>query len=213
MATAIVRSSGGFCGFRADSGGGFRGHDTNLSAENLQNGIMSPDFPRFPDDNLIKGESNHDIALLFRGTIKDWSQSDEEPIWRYYPLEDFNFWGYQRTRLQLKAMIHIAYLFNISISGHQMTKSEISQIREGTIFPDPLMENRSHVAWHPDEYIFCEIDTFQPHDIEEAQQVRKFIHQDFYHHLEKCDGIDLKRLQHSSQSHRKKTCYPRGNEK
>ncbi len=155
------------------------------------------------EDKLKKDGSDYDIALLFRGDIEDWSQGDGEPLWRYYSLEDHNFWGYQRTRLQLKAMIHIANLFHIFISGCQMTNDEIKQIREGTIFPGLLMEDRSQVAWHPDEYTFCEIDTFQPRDIEEAKQVREVIYQNFYQQLEKCDGIDLKRLQHSSQSHRK----------
>jgi hypothetical protein len=156
-----------------------------------------------PEDKLKHSEQNFDIALLFRGNIENMRNADEEPIWRYYPIADYNFWGYQRTRLQLKAMIHIANLFHIFISGCQMKKDEIKQIRKGTIFPGPLMEDRSQVAWHPDEYTFCEIDTFQPHDIEEAKQVREVIYKNFYQQLKKCDGIDLKRLQHSSQSHRK----------
>lgn len=153
-----------------------------------------------PEDQLKKDGPDYDIALLFRGDIGDWSQGDGEPLWRYYPLEDHNFWGYQRTRLQLKAMIHIANLFHVFISGCQMTQDEIKQVREGTIFPGPMMKERSQVAWHPDEYTFCEIDTFQPHDIEEAEQVSVLIYQNFYQQLEKCDGIDLERLQHFSHN-------------
>ncbi len=148
-----------------------------------------------PEDRLQKDEPNYDIALLFRGNVKNLINVDQEPIWRYYPIEDENYWGYQRTRLQLKAMIHIAFLFDIFIHGYQMTQEEIRRIREGKIFPEPLLENRSYVAWHPDEYIFCEIGNFQPHDMEEAQHVRNMIHRDFYHLLEKSEGIDKGRLQ------------------
>ena len=148
-----------------------------------------------PEDRLQKDEPDYDIALLFRGNIENWNSLDEEPIWRYYPIADYNFWGYQRTRLQLKAMIHIAFLFGIFIHGYQMTQEEIRRIREGKNFPEPLLENRSYAAWHPDEYIFCEIGKFQPYDIEETQHVSEMIHRDFYKLLEKSGGIDQDRLQ------------------
>ena len=146
------------------------------------------------EDKLLKVSRDYDIALLFRGNIEGWSQSGGEPIWRYYPLHDYNFWGYERTRIQLKAMIAIAHLFKIHIHGCKMTQEEIGNLRKGNIFPGPLLKNRSRVAWHPDEYVFCEIDSFKPHDKQEAIRVRNLIESDWAEYLSQSEGIDKRLL-------------------
>lgn len=150
-----------------------------------------------PEDKLVSNEPDFDIGLMFRGNIDDWCQGNGEPIWRYYPLQDYNYWGYTRTRIQLKTMIYIAYLFDISMFGCQMTKDEIKAIREGKLFPEPLLADKSYVAWRPDDYVFCDVESFTPLNIEEARLVIGLIKEQHFRQLEMCEAINKDRLRHS----------------
>lgn len=136
-----------------------------------------------PKDKLQKKEDYHPIAMVFRGKIDQWGHFSEESIWRYYTLSDqYYFWGYESTRLQLKTMVLIAWQLDIHIGGCQLPQKNIEDLVAGTIFPGPLLGHLSHVSWHPDDYIFANGESGLVTDHAEALMVRTY--------LEKCGGMD-----------------------
>ncbi len=136
-----------------------------------------------PKDKLKKKEIDYPIAMVFRGKIDHWGHFSEESIWRYYPLSDqYYFWGYERTRLQLKAMVLIAWQFGIHVGGCQLPQKDIEDLVAGTVFPGPLLGHLSYVAWHPDDYIFANGESGKVADHAEALMARTY--------LEKCGGMD-----------------------
>ena len=129
------------------------------------------------------------IALLFRVKLTHWGDHSQESIWRYYPMGDQIYWGYERTRMQLKAKTLIAHMLGIYFKGCVMEADEIDGIMEGNIFPGPLMEHRSHVGWHPEDYIFTERESRAVADAEEALKVRNlYPHMGWREKLEKIVG-------------------------
>ena len=127
------------------------------------------------DDKLKKNGPHQSIVLIFQANIHDWEQSNDEPIWKYYIIRDEYSWGYWKTRFQLKAMFYIAHAFDIHVAGCQMTEQEIGNLVGGRAFPGPLLEGKSHVAWHPTEYIFTHEESAAVRDHEEVSAVRDFI--------------------------------------
>ncbi len=133
-----------------------------------------------PSDKLQKRKGQHGpydeffIALLFRVKLEHWGDHSQDSIWRYYPLGDQIYWGYERTRMQLKAKTLIAHMLGIYFKGCVMEANEIDGIMKGTIFPGPLMEHRSHVGWHPEDYIFTAEESCAVADEEEALKVRNW---------------------------------------
>lgn len=133
-----------------------------------------------PEDKLQKRKGCHGpydqffIALLFRVKLDHFGDNSQDSIWKYYPLGDQIYWGYERTRMQLKAKTLIASILGIYFKGCVMEADEIDGILEGTIFPGPLMENRSHVGWHPEDYIFTAEESCAVADSEEALLVREW---------------------------------------
>ncbi|WP_029918474.1 hypothetical protein [Pelobacter seleniigenes] len=115
------------------------------------------------------------IALLFRVKLDHWGDHSQDSIWRYYPLCDQIYWGYEKTRMQLKAKILIADILGVYFKGCVMEEHEIEGIMEGRIFPGPLMEHRSHVGWHPEDYIYTEEESRAVADSEEALKVREWM--------------------------------------
>lgn len=133
-----------------------------------------------PKDKLKKPKhihgdfDRHFIALLFRVELGHWGDHSHDSIWKYYPLGDQIYWGYEKTRMQLKAKVLIASMLGIYFKGCVMEADEIEGIMEGTTFPGPLMEHRSHVGWHPDDYIFTEEESRAVADADEALEVREW---------------------------------------
>jgi hypothetical protein len=133
-----------------------------------------------PEDKLRKPKRTHGdcddyfVALLFRVELGHWGDHSQDSIWRYYPLGDQIYWGYEKTRMQLKAKVLIASMLGIYFKGCVMEADEIEGIMEGIMFPGPLMEHRSHVGWHPEDYIFTEDESRAVADGEEALLVREW---------------------------------------
>ncbi len=133
-------------------------------------------FIKCPQDKLDKGDERWPIAVVIRQEIDHWGHFSEDSIWRYYPASDMYYlWGHERTRLQLKAMALIAWQFGIHIGGCQLPKKDIEGIVAGSVFPGPLLEHRSHGAWHPDDYIFAKGESCAVADQKEALAVREFM--------------------------------------
>lgn len=131
-------------------------------------------FVKCPQDKLDKGDERWPIAVVIRQEVDHWGHFSEDSIWRYYPLSDqYYLWGYERTRLQLKAMVLIAWQFRIHIGGCQLPKKDIEAMIAGSVFPGSLVEPLNHVAWHPDDYIFVEGESCAVADYEEAGVVRE----------------------------------------
>lgn len=129
-----------------------------------------------PEDKLRKYDDRWPIEVLIRVKIEHWGHFSEDSIWRYYPLSNTYYnWGYERTRLHLKAMTLIAWQLGIHIGGCQLPKKDMEAIIEGSVFPGPLFEPLHHVAWHPDDYIFANGESCAVADHEEALEVRKFL--------------------------------------
>ena len=133
-----------------------------------------------PADKLKKPKDKYGqcdeyfIALLFRVKLKQWGDHTQDPLWKYYPLGDQIYWGYEKTRMQLKAKILIADLLGVYFKGCVMEADEIDGLMEGTIFPGPLMEHRSHVGWYPEDYIYTKEESRAVADEEEAKLVREW---------------------------------------
>lgn len=133
-------------------------------------------FVKCPQDKLGKGDERWPIAVVIRQEIDHWGHFSEDSIWRYYPLNDqYYFWGYERTRLQLKAMALIAWQFGIYTGGCQLPPKDIEAMVEGSVFPNPLFKYLNHVAWHPEDYIFVKGESCAVADQEEAKAVREFM--------------------------------------
>lgn len=122
-------------------------------------------------DKLKKNDGDYPIALVFRGRIDHWGHPGEESIWRYYPQNDTLYWSYERTRIQMKAMVLAAWQFNIHIGGSELPQAQVEALIEGNIFPGPLLDHLSRVAWHPDDYIFANGESACAKDIAEAQKM------------------------------------------
>jgi len=122
-------------------------------------------------DKLKKDGADYPIALVFRGRIDHWGHPGEESIWRYYPLQGTQYWSYDRTRIQIKAMVLTAWQFNIHIGGSELPQAQVEELIEGNIFPGPLLDHLSRVAWHPDDYIFANGESACAKDVAEAQKM------------------------------------------
>jgi hypothetical protein len=105
--------------------------------------------------------------------LADWGENGDEPIWRYYPLNDTLFWGYPRTRIQIKAMVLASWQFGIHINGCVSSVKNVKDLVEGEVFPGPLLERTWWAAWSPDAYIFAEGESALVEDGAEALDVRK----------------------------------------
>lgn len=81
------------------------------------------------------------------------------------------FWSYERTRIQLRAMTYIAHAFKIHVGGCHMTKQETRSLIDGEAFPEPLLEGKSHGAWHPTDYIFNHQESAAAKDVKELDVV------------------------------------------
>lgn len=124
-------------------------------------------------DNLLKlRDRDLPIALLFRAEI---TRLDDEPIYRYYIIDDDWFWGYEKTRLQFIAMVFIAFRFKAYIGGYDMQKEDILKLISGTVFPGPIINKLHHVTWHPDDYIFTSQESAVATDDEDALKARELI--------------------------------------
>ncbi|SHJ66615.1 hypothetical protein SAMN02745165_02883 [Malonomonas rubra DSM 5091] len=165
----------------------YLGHNDDLSSyidfllELKKSGVAIQGFAiKRPEDKLQKSIESHGpcdcffIALLFRVELDHWGDCCQDSIWRYYPLGDQIYWGYERTRMQLKAKTLIAHMLGIYFKGCVMEADEIEAIMEGQIFPGPLMEHRSHVGWYPEDYIFTAAESRSVADSEEALKVRNW---------------------------------------
>ena len=128
-----------------------------------------------PKDDLEKKNYQSEIALIFRAEIANGGEFRETGIYKYFPLSEIYYWGYERTRLQLKAYVFIAWQFEIKIFGCELPENTIADIREGLIFPDLLIEKSHFVSWHPDEYIFSEHESRAVKDSKEALEARKYL--------------------------------------
>jgi hypothetical protein len=125
------------------------------------------------NDNLQHDGRDLPVAFVFRGKLSDWGEQGSESIWRYYPLNDTLFWGYVRTRIQMKAMVLAAWQFGIIIHGCVSAEKNVEDLVEGKVFPGPLLEGTWWAAWHPDAYIFAEGESALVKDGAEALAVRK----------------------------------------
>ena len=128
-----------------------------------------------PKDHLEKKDYQSEIALIFRAEIANHGEYREVGIYKYFPLSDVYYWGYERTRLQLKAYVFIAYQFKITIFGCELPENKITEIREGLIFPEPLIEKTHFVSWRPEDYIFTEHESCAVKDGKEALEARKYL--------------------------------------
>jgi hypothetical protein len=122
-------------------------------------------------DKLKKDDDNFPVALVFRGKIDHWGGTGEESIWKYYPMNDTLFWSYDRTRIQIKAMALTAWQFNIHMGGCELPQKQVEALIEGEIFPGPLLDHLSRVAWHPDDYIFANGESVCAKDVTDAQKM------------------------------------------
>ena len=125
------------------------------------------------NDKLQYDGKDLPVAFAFRGILCDWGGEGNESIWRYYPLNDILFWGYVRTRIQIKAMVLAAWQFGIHINGCVSPEKTVKGLVEGEVFPGPLLEKTWRAAWHPDAYIFTEGESALVEDGAEALAVRK----------------------------------------
>lgn len=104
-------------------------------------------------DKLKQDGPNLPIAFIFRGTLSDWGEQGDS-VWRYYPLNDIFYWGYERTRFQIKAMVLAAWQFDIIINGCVTSEENVKALLEGEVFPSRVLYDSRSAAWHPDAYIF-----------------------------------------------------------
>lgn len=125
-----------------------------------------------PDDKLKKGGRSSAIALLFETKI---AGLDDEPIYKYIVSSDNWDWSYEKSRIQFKAMVFVAWQFNVVIKGSVLPKKAIESLLAGEVFPGPLVDNISRAAWHPDDYIFRIGESAAVEDDEEAMQAREFL--------------------------------------
>lgn len=135
-------------------------------------------FIKDKNDELIKNVINihrFPIAMVLRVSIKKESDFSEQQIYKYYPLADHYFWGYERTRLQLKAFTFIAFQLGIHIWGCNVPKEQIEQIIERKIFAGPIIQKAHQVAWRPDDYIFTNRESAAALDPDEALAARDYM--------------------------------------
>lgn len=124
-------------------------------------------------DTLSKDGGDLTIVIVLRGKLCDWGEHEHETIWRYYPLNDTLYWGYKRTRVQIKAMVLAAWQFGVYVQGLTAPEKEINALVEGEIYPGPLLEVARRRRWQPDAYIFAEGESCLVEDGAEAVAVRK----------------------------------------
>jgi len=96
------------------------------------------------------------IVMFFETSTDGWEHSTGEAVSSYYIIGEEYYLGYWKTRYHLKAMTYIAYAFGIFTAGCQMEKEDTDQIIAGKAFPEPFLQELSHVAWHPTDYIFAD---------------------------------------------------------
>ena len=124
-------------------------------------------------DTLRKDGGDLTIAFVLRGKLCDWGEHQYEAIWRYYPLNDTLYWGYERTRVQIKAMVLAAWQFGIHVQGRTASEDDVNALVEGEVFPGILLEATRGRIWQPDAYIFADGESCLVEDGAEALAVRK----------------------------------------
>ncbi|WP_432822090.1 hypothetical protein [Trichloromonas sp.] len=122
-------------------------------------------------DSLQKNKERFPIAFVCRGKLDHWGSLGEESIWRHYPLNDTLYWGYDRTRFQMKAMALVAWQFEIPMFGSELPQTDVEKIIQGEVFPGPYLENLFRGAWHLDDYIFANGESVCAKDVADAQKL------------------------------------------
>ncbi|MFZ2522206.1 MAG: hypothetical protein WAX44_03070 [Minisyncoccia bacterium] len=94
----------------------------------------------FSSFSKFDNKSNKDqpILLVQREKCAD---LDDKPVYRYRIIDQF-LWGYFKTRIQLKAMIHIWYKkYEIPVNIYQVDKKVLEGMEAGKIVPDSYIRN------------------------------------------------------------------------
>ncbi|MFT5730222.1 MAG: hypothetical protein ACI8PB_004400 [Desulforhopalus sp.] len=85
-------------------------------------------------------------------------------------------------------MIYIAHAFDIHVAGCHMVEKEIKVLLAGRTFPGPLLEGKSHAAWHPDDYIFTHQESTVAKDEEELSVVLDSIGEELMNYVTENTG-------------------------
>ena len=82
--------------------------------------------------------------------------STGDAVSSYYIIGEEYYLGYWKTRYHLKAMTYIAYAFGIFTAAVRWKKKTLTSSLQVKPSPGPFLQELSHVAWYPTDYIFAD---------------------------------------------------------
>ncbi len=108
--------------------------------ETLKIGIFDRPMVAFSSVSKFDNNSNKDQPILLVQREKS-ADLDDKPVYRYRIIDQF-LWGYFKTRIQLKAMMHIWYKkYEIPVNIYHVDKKILEGMEAGKIVPDSYIRN------------------------------------------------------------------------
>lgn len=134
------------------------------------------DFPlvAFCSSGKLDSTNHRDqpVVLVLREKC---AQLDDQTIYRYHIQDEF-YWGYWKTRIQLKAMIRVWYRkFQIPVPIYRVEPKILEEIKTGRVVPHPFYRNRRLKGADLEDYSLLPSESRQSKDAEEMGMVFEYI--------------------------------------
>lgn len=137
-------------------------------------------FLRTSEELNNMSEEDQSIGLVIRIYFND---GFGKKIFKYIPIRTYWYWGYWRTRYQLKALIWLFKKLDIDTHGYNIDKKELDSLLSGDIFPQQIIDNlRIGYTWYTDDYIDSPTYSIQAKENDEKDQVYKYFYDERYYH-------------------------------
>jgi hypothetical protein len=122
------------------------------------------------------GEPSY-VVMVLREVI---GAVNQRPVYRYLPITTVWNWGYWRTRYQAKALFLICEKLSVVTNGYDVNKEDLIKMKEGQLFPEPLLSEMGSYTWHPEDYVDLPGESVRAEEVDESEAVRKYIQEEGY---------------------------------
>jgi hypothetical protein len=110
---------------------------------------------------------------LFAVLVADSFQLGEKSVEKFYPIDSDWPWGHVPARLDFKTLVYVCQRFGIYALGRSAPVCKIEAVVNGREFPSNLYRYTKH--WHPDDYIYSQVESAVAKEPQEAMLVREIL--------------------------------------
>ncbi|WP_055746469.1 toll/interleukin-1 receptor domain-containing protein [Brevibacillus choshinensis] len=110
---------------------------------------LEVNFIKVGSDELIANEDRKGEVLLTLSYNRTIGTNKIADI--FEPTHDIWYWGYWRSRFQIKSIIYICEKCSVITNGYEISKSEVENYRKG--FPSDFHTKFNSIKWYPEDYV------------------------------------------------------------